>query len=37
MANDIITAIKYIRENSKDLNIDPEKICLYGSSGGGYA
>ena len=37
MAGDIVSAIKYVRENASYFGIDPSKICLYGCSGGGYA
>lgn len=33
---DIKQAIRYIRANAKSLNIDPEKIVLWGGSAGGY-
>ena len=35
-AGDIVTAIKYIRDNAPKYGVDSSKICLYGCSGGGY-
>lgn len=37
MAGDIVTAVRYVRDNASSLGIDAGKICLYGCSGGGYA
>ena len=37
MAGDIVTAVKYIRDNAAYFGVDKAKICLYGCSGGGYA
>jgi acetyl esterase/lipase len=33
--SDVRDAIKYVRENAKKYNIDPDRICLWGFSGGG--
>ncbi len=34
--NDVKAAIRYIRANSYQYNINPNKIAVYGSSAGGY-
>lgn len=33
---DVYDAVKYIHKNSSEFGIDPNKICLAGTSGGGY-
>ena len=33
---DLALAMKYIRANSKELNIDPDRILIIGSSAGGH-
>jgi acetyl esterase/lipase len=33
--SDVRDAIKYIRENADKYNIDPDRLCLWGFSGGG--
>jgi carboxylesterase type B len=37
MTSDIVGCIKWIRANAMFLGVDPNKICLHGCSGGGYA
>ena len=37
MASDVVAVIKWIRAKAMFLGIDPNKICLHGCSGGGYA
>lgn len=34
--NDVRSAVKYVRRNSADLGINPNKIVVCGSSAGGY-
>lgn len=36
-ALDVQTAISHIRKNAVELNVDPDKIVIYGSSAGGHA
>lgn len=33
--SDVRDAIKYVRENAEKYNINPDRICLWGFSGGG--
>ncbi len=33
---DVKTAVRYLRANAKDLNIDPDRIAAYGFSAGGH-
>ena len=33
--NDVKSAIRFIRANSKELNINPDKIAIWGRSAGG--
>lgn len=37
MASDIVALVKWIRAKAMFLGVDPNKICLHGCSGGGYA
>ena len=37
MAGDIVATVKYVRDKASEYGIDPTRICLYGTSGGGYA
>ena len=34
--HDVLSAIRFLRENATDYGIDPEKIAVTGSSAGGY-
>ena len=34
-AQDMVSAIKYLSKNAEKHNIDPNRICISGSSGGG--
>ena len=36
-ALDVQTAVSHIRKNAAELNVDPDKITVYGSSAGGHA
>lgn len=36
-ALDVQTAVSHIRKNAGELNVDPDKITVYGSSAGGHA
>ena len=34
-ADDVMDALRYVRDNSRKLNVDPNRLCLWGFSGGG--
>lgn len=36
MISDLLRAIKYVRENSEEFNIDPQKLGVMGFSAGGH-
>lgn len=37
MTNGILASVRYFKENAAKYGVDPSKLVLEGTSGGGYA